>query len=134
MFNIVRASSVPSDKQLDKIHVGESSIETPKSELGSCKEPLLASENQADRYALRSSAYDGKDEVVCPVLYHLLQPFRFLFTTILQGNYRLIPGIPWQMAARSGLKQKIMVAFGNINWKSLFAPSTIGAVCAYRFT
>ncbi|KAF9686565.1 hypothetical protein SADUNF_Sadunf02G0002400 [Salix dunnii] len=94
VFNIVRASSVPSDKQLDKIHVGESSIETPESELRSCKEPLLASENQADRYALRSSAYDGKDE----------------------------------MAARSGLKQKIMVAFGNINWKSLFAPSTIGAI------
>ncbi|KAB5567992.1 hypothetical protein DKX38_001785 [Salix brachista] len=44
VFNIVRASSVPSDKQLDRIHVDESSIETPKSELGSCKEPLLASE------------------------------------------------------------------------------------------
>ncbi|KAJ6414265.1 hypothetical protein OIU84_006979 [Salix udensis] len=79
VFNIVRASSVPSDKQLDRIHVDESSIETPNSELGSCKEPLLASEK------------DG-------------------------------------MVVRSGLKQKIMVVFGNINWKSLFAPSTIGAI------
>ncbi|KAL9395334.1 hypothetical protein Peur_009587 [Populus x canadensis] len=96
VFNIVRASSFPSVKQFDKIHVDESSIETPKSELGSCKEPLLASENQADRYALRSSASDE-----------------------------------WQMVVRSGLKQKIVVVFGNINWKSLFAPSTIGAIVGF---
>jgi hypothetical protein len=32
------------------------------------------------------------------------------------------------------LKQKIVVVFGNINWKSLFAPSTIAAVWAYCFT
>ncbi|KAJ6939946.1 protein PIN-LIKES 1-like [Populus alba x Populus x berolinensis] len=94
VFNIVRASSFPSVKQFDKIHVDESSIETPKSELGSCKEPLLASENQADRYALRSSASD-------------------------------------EMVVRSGLKQKIVVVFRNINWKSLFAPSTIGAIVGF---
>jgi hypothetical protein len=76
VFNIVRASSFPSVKQFDKIHVDESSIETPKSELGSCKEPLLASENQADQYALRSSA---SDEVVsCTVSFpSTFSPFTY---------------------------------------------------------
>ncbi|CAK7345959.1 unnamed protein product [Dovyalis caffra] len=102
VFNIVRASSVPSIKQSDKIHSGETSIETPKSKLESVKEPLLASENRANQHALPRITSAGKDEVVSCT-----------------------------MVVRIGLMQKIMAIVGDINWKSLFAPATIGAIVGF---